>query len=274
MAITTVLVHLDTGEATRARLETAIALVRDHGARLIGLHIRPVVDIRSVAQAYVGTNFIAEQERVASETAARIEAEFLDRAERAGVTAEWRCEKGDVYDLVARHARYVDVAIVGQTPPNDPEGLFFLQIPEQVALTAGRPVIVVPYIGGYPEIGKRVVVAWNGSREATRAVHDALPILEKAQRVVVLSIDPGERRHIPGADIAALLARHGVRAEASETSSGEIRVGDVLLSRAADLSADLIVMGAYGHSRAREWVTGGVTRHLLAHMTVPVLMSH
>ncbi len=123
-------------------------------------------------------------------------------------------------------------------------------------------------------VGRRVLVAWNGSREATRALHDALPVLDRAERVIVLSVDPGDHRHLPGADIATLLARHGVRAEANETSSDDIEVGDAVLPRAADLGADLLVMGAYGRSHVREWAMGGVTRNLLKHMTLPVLMSH
>jgi nucleotide-binding universal stress UspA family protein len=137
-------------------------------------------------------------------------------------------------------------------------------------------VLVVPRYGTFDTVGERVLVAWNGSREATRAVHDALPILKLATKVTVLSIDPerdtGDR--IPSADIALHLARHGVAAEGTSTVGLDISVGDLLLSRAADLGADLIVMGAYGHSRMRELVLGGATRHILQHMTVPVLMSH
>jgi len=145
-----------------------------------------------------------------------------------------------------------------------------------LALGVGRPVLIVPRYGTFETVGERVLVAWNGSREATRAVHDALPLLKLASSVTVLSIDPehdtGDR--IPGADIALHLARHGVAAEGMSTVGLDISVGDLLLSRAADLGADLIVMGAYGHSRVRELVLGGATRHILQHMTVPVLMSH
>jgi nucleotide-binding universal stress UspA family protein len=127
-------------------------------------------------------------------------------------------------------------------------------------------------------MGRNVLVAWNGSREATRAVNDALPILERAEKVTVLAVNPrkggGDHGDIPSADIALHLARHGVKAEASQTVSNELEVGDTILSRLADFGSDLVVMGAYGHSRMRELLMGGVTRELLQHMTVPVLLSH
>jgi len=121
-----------------------------------------------------------------------------------------------------------------------------------------------------------VLVAWNGSREATRAVHDALPLLRRAEKVTVLSIDPDEdaEPRLPGADVSLHLARHGVTAQAATIAGTDVAVGDLLLSYAADHDIDLIVMGAYGHTRLREVVLGGATRTLLRHMTVPVLMSH
>lgn len=274
MAITSILIHVGSDDRSAARIDTAIGLANDHGASLTGLFVVPRIDIPSAAKAYVGADILAERERVAKDVADQAGAAFQARMERENLACEWRCEQGDVYQIVALHARYADIAVIGQTPPEPSEGWLTLQLPEQVVLSSGRPAIIVPYAGSYPVVGRRVLVAWNGGREATRAVHDALPILEKADSVHVLSINPGDQRHIPGADITKHLAHHGIHAEATETNSADIDVGDALLSRAADFAADLIVMGAYGHSRAREWVMGGVTRDLLKHMTAPVLMSH
>ena len=145
-------------------------------------------------------------------------------------------------------------------------------------LSAGRPALVVPDIGAGKTLGRRVMIAWDTGREAARAVNDALPILQQAEAVTVLSVNPrpgidlhGEE---PGADIALHLTRHGVKVEVQRTQVEEINIGDTILSRLADLGSDLLVMGAYGHSRLREVVLGGVTRTLLESMTVPVLMSH
>jgi nucleotide-binding universal stress UspA family protein len=121
-----------------------------------------------------------------------------------------------------------------------------------------------------------VLVAWNGSREATRAVHDALPLLRRAEQVTVLSIDPdpAAERRLPGAHVSRHLTRHGVTVQSPTITGADGAVGDLLLSYVADHDIDLIVMGAYGHTRLREVVLGGATRTLLRHMTVPVLMSH
>jgi nucleotide-binding universal stress UspA family protein len=149
---------------------------------------------------------------------------------------------------------------------------------EHVVLAAGRPVLMIPYAGQPAALGERVLVAWNASRESTRALTDALPLLQRAAQVDVLTVNarPGRDGHgeMPGADIALYLARHGVSANVHPTHGEDIGVGEWLLSRAADLGTDLIVMGAYGHSRLREMVLGGATRTILQSMTVPVLMSH
>ena len=274
MSIKTVLVHLEADKYTPSRLDAAVALAADHDAHLVGLYVRPRVEIPAAIQTYLDAEILASSDRAAREQADRIEAMSRERCGQAGVPFEWRCEIGDSHEIVTLHARHADLAVVGQTPPESVDSLIFAHLPEDVAMGSGRPVMVIPYVGAHTEIGRRVMVAWNGSREAVRAVYDALPILERAERVIVLSVNPGEMRHIPGADITAQLARHGVTAEASETANTDIPIGDVLLSRAVDFGVDLIVMGAYGHSRAREWVAGGATRHILAHMTVPALFSH
>jgi nucleotide-binding universal stress UspA family protein len=147
-----------------------------------------------------------------------------------------------------------------------------------VALLTGRPIFVVPYTGTFTNIGRKVLVGWDASREATRAVHDAMPLLAGASSVTVITIDAKETEdghgEIPGADIALHLARHGVSANVERTVSADVGIGNTLLSRANDLEADLLVMGAYGHSRVHELLLGGATRTVLAGMTLPVLMAH
>jgi nucleotide-binding universal stress UspA family protein len=185
--------------------------------------------------------------------------------------------KGPEADPVV-HARYADLTILGQLDPDRGETEWIRPRPERVGLAAGRPVLVIPYAGHFENLGRRVVIAWNATREAARAVADAMPLLASAELVTVLTIDPREgpdaHGEVPGADIAAHLALHGVTAQIERTVSGGLPVGEVLLSRIADLGADLLVMGLYGHSRARELLLGGATRTLLRSMTLPVLMSH
>jgi nucleotide-binding universal stress UspA family protein len=139
-------------------------------------------------------------------------------------------------------------------------------------------VLVVPYAGSFPEVGKRVIIAWNRRREAARAVHDAMPLLGNAKAVTVIEVDPpaslpGEPV-VTGDDLAGALSRRGIPALAETTTSGDLGVDNVLLSRAADLGADMLVMGAYGHSRLREYVLGGVSRGIFGQMTIPALMAH
>jgi nucleotide-binding universal stress UspA family protein len=276
MGFKDLLVYVDSDPACDSRVDIAVALAVGHEAHLTGLHATGWPRFQGYLQVEVPPNFLDEQRRLLGERARQVEERFLERARRRGARVEWRVDEGDVVGTVKLHARYADLTVVGQgLDLKDAPGELAL-LPEELALGVGRPVLVVPRYGTFDTAGERVLIAWNGSGEATRAVHDAIPILKRATKVTVLSINPdGEPEvRIPSADIALHLARHGIAAEAASTSSLDIGVGDVLLSRAADLGADLIVMGAYGHSRVREMVLGGATRHLLQHMTVPVLMSH
>lgn len=276
MALKDLLVLVANDPACGTRLDVAGDLATACGAHLTGLFVMAL----PVVPGYIAVELPAEvyelQRRRWQERAAKAERLFRAHVDRTGLSHEWRALEGDLVAITMLHARYTDLTIIGQgvdlgDAPRDLAGL-----PEELALGVGRPVLVVPRYGTFPTVGSRVLVAWNGSREATRAVNDALPILQRARKVTLLSMNPDEAiaPRVPGADIALHLARHQVTVEAAATRATDIEVGDVLLSYAADVGADLIVMGAYGHSRLREMVLGGATRHLLQHMTVPVLMSH
>jgi nucleotide-binding universal stress UspA family protein len=144
-------------------------------------------------------------------------------------------------------------------------------------LISGRPALLIPYIGDCETIGENVMIAWDGSRQASRAVHDAMPVLEDAKNVTVMVINPKDKGNgsgkEPGAGVVRHLAEHGIKATAEHVTT-DLDPGNMLLSRASDKGIDLIIMGAYGHARWTELVLGGVTKHMLQHMTVPVLMSH
>jgi nucleotide-binding universal stress UspA family protein len=276
MALKDLLVHVDNDPACSSRVDVAAALAATYEAHLTGLHPMGWPRWPGYVEAELPPNFLDEQRRELDELARRAEELFHERTRRRGIRGEWRVDTGAIVGTTKLHARYADLTIVGQgiDLKDAPYDVAFL--PEELALGVGRPVLVVPRYGTFETVGERVLIAWNGSREATRAVHDAIPLIRRATKVTVLSIDPERDTtdRLPGADIALHLARHGIAAEAASTLGLDIGVGDVLLSRAADLGADLIVMGAYGHSRMREVVLGGATRHILRHMTVPVLMSH
>jgi nucleotide-binding universal stress UspA family protein len=278
MAYKNLLVHIDDSKVCAARLEAAIALARAHDSHLTGLYIAADPLLPGNLGAEVPAKFL---DALQAQLAERIEAArtgFTAAVERAGLTADCRtthCSSSRVAEVIALHARYADLVVLGQPEPEGQREVD-AQVPENVVLAAGRPALVVPYIGAGESFGARVMVAWDGGREAARAVNDALPLLERADSVVVLVINPrrGEHGEQPGADIALHLARHGISVEAQHLEAEDLSVGDALLSRLADQDIDLLVMGAYGHSRLRELVLGGVTRQIFQQMTVPVFMSH
>jgi len=190
---------------------------------------------------------------------------------------EWRVVDDYPEEALTIAARYADLLVLGQaTPDNDvatPENL-----PESVALATGRPVLVVPHIGADKPPGKKVMLCWNASRESARVASDALPFLKAADEVVVLIVDPKSSANghgaEPGADVAVWLARHGVKVTVQRDTASDSDIGNVILSRAADLDIDLIVMGAYGHSRMREFILGGATDNMLTRPPTWVLLSH
>lgn len=288
MALRDIMLHLDTGERCAERTRLAIHLAARDGAHLAGVF---VVDVPppgmtagyEMAYAMGGSDSLFEQLRTqAIATAEPVRASFEAALRAAGVSGEWRMVEGLAPELLALHARYADLAIIGQPDPGAPYGTTAQDVTVSALLTSGRPVLSVPYAGRFPTLTGHALVAWNASREAARAVNDALPLLRACQKVTVLAINPeqgtserGIRGHgdMPAADICLHLARHGINATAAQTVAPDISEGDALLSYAADISAELVVMGAYGHSRLREWAFGGVTRTMLRSMTLPVFMS-
>ncbi len=280
MALKDILVHLDDSKACDGRVEAAIRLARSHDARLTGLYIIGAPSLPTFVDAQLPEEFIREEQQRLEDSTEKAKARFVEAVDKAGLIADCRIDdesREPVALAFARHARYVDLAVVGQPDP-DEDQLPGSPLVENAFLSSGRPALVVPYIGAPEAMGTRVIVAWDASREAARAVNDALPILAKAKSVMVLAVNPrgGTREdgRQPGADIALHLARHDITVESKVANAEDIDTGDIILSRAADEGADLLVMGGYGHSRLREMVLGGVTRHMLRHMTIPVLMSH
>lgn len=278
MALKDLLVHVDDSKANPGRVDAALRLATAHDAHLTALYVAPPWNVMpAYTEAHIPGEIVEEQRKAAAERAGKAKQAFEDTAGKAGLSTEWRFVEGELARTLSLHARYADLLVLGQANTSD-ELSVSEGVVEQVLLDVGRPVLMVPYIGAPEAIGERVLVAWNGSREAMRAIHDAMPLLQRAADVQVLSVNPARGPagdgDLPGADICLHLARHGVNAQAAYTESNGISVGELLLSRASDQRADLIVMGAYGHSRYRELVLGGATRQLLESMTVPVLMSH
>ncbi len=281
MALKDLLVHLDGSPQAMARLGYAAALAARHGAHLVGLMAveagLPNGLTSDMGGAALGLLLQRLREDAQAE-AARMRAAFEERIRRDGIQGEWRETMGMPAEAVALHARYADLAVLGQPEPDTMLAAMNEMILEAVLFTSGRPVLMLPYAGRFNAAPDTVLVGWNASKEATRAVHDALPLMAEAAQVRVLAVNPrqgiGGHGQVPAADIALHLSRHGITAMAQHILSSDVKEADVLLNTASDIGAELLVMGAYGHSRLREMVLGGVTRGMLARMTVPVLLAH
>ena len=278
MGYKTILVHCDADPNVAHRLAIAVELAKRHGAHLVGAHIQEPFDAPAMFDGTAAmSGLFAVFEETAKANLASAMAAFAKAVKGAELSTEWRSEDGYIDARLAVHARYADLTVLGQADPGAPS-FAPLDLPETMALSTGRPMLVVPHVGASAEPAKTVMLCWNASRESARAASDALPLLRAAAKVIVLCVDPSSSTYghgaEPGADAAAWLSRHGIKVTVQRDVSADADVGNVILSRAADLDVGLIVMGLYGHSRLRETVLGGASRTLLASMTVPLFVSH
>lgn len=275
----TILVHVDNTARAAERIDVAARLAAAHEAHLVGSamtglapYLLPVGGLDPMLPM---TEFPIDQLRAGAERA-------LDAFEaRVRTTAVGSFERRRVDDEpgigLSLQARYSDVVVIGQASGADAVPLLRSDFPEYVLLHCARPVLVVPARGSVGALGQHVTVGWNGSANALRAITSAIPLLRRARQVdlLVFNADPGGALHgqLPGADMALYLARHGIRVEVSARDSGD-NPGEALLAHAARSGADLIVMGAYGHSRFREILLGGATRTALLGSPLPLWMAH
>jgi nucleotide-binding universal stress UspA family protein len=300
MALRDILVCTDGTTAGEVRFQLALNLAQASKAHLTSVYAlreargsvdpRPGVGIPPTVLGPVSPKGVRAMERQPISAAApvasvsseaertdTVEERFREELQLRGLDGEWLIlDHTDLTKLIEL-AEAADLAILGQYPGDNSDGVTWLR-PDNVVTAVGRPVLVVPYAGTFALVGMRVLIAWDGTREANRALHDALPLIGNAEAVTVMHVGTHEAdldRARPRLErVVRHLQRHGVKAQTEETLCGSITISDVLLSRTADLGADMIVAGAYHHSHLREALLGGVSRDLLDHMTVPVLMSH
>jgi nucleotide-binding universal stress UspA family protein len=272
-----IVVNLSVGERPNFAGDYAVSIAAAFDAHVAGIAFLydPIVPVSGAG--YIPADVIERQEQDNEAAAKAALDRFARAAGSAGVSAApltLSASFSGAADQFGRLARRFDLSVVGQSEPET--GAVEDVIIEAALFESGRPVIVVPYIQKSPLKLDSVMVCWDGSRSATRAIGDAMPLLEKAGRVevVIVANEPGKQHEIEGADMGEHLARHGLNVEVKRTVLGDIDVADVILSHAADAGTDFIVMGGYGHSRLREFVLGGVTRSILRSMTAPALMSH
>lgn len=275
MAGRDILVVIDNETGVARHLEPLAALAGRVELRLTGLFVTGMPATQAFADLDGWAQLVDAYLTARRADALKAERAFHRETARLKLTGDWQCRETDMTEGVISLARLHDLVVMGQPDPDAPAtGLR----PAEVVLAAGCPALIMPYAGDFPELGRSILVAWNGTREAARAVHDALFLIDGAEAVTVLEVDPpaGEvgTLDVRASHVVETLRRRGVAATAGTTVSDGTPIADIILSTAADLAADLVVMGAWGHSRLREYVMGGASRGVLAEMTVPVLMSH
>lgn len=279
MSYKTILVHLTDERRARAVLALANRLAEKFEAHLIGLYVFPSMRLTPPVPLPFGAEISGQIRAGLKQDAESVKAVFDEMTSRRPFVAEWRSittERRPPDQVVLDHARAADLVIASQADP-DWKWTDILDFPETLAIGAGRPVLIVPRFGNFEAVPRVITIAWNGRREAARAVADAMPLLKLAEAVNVLCVRDGKslpEGHLPDTEIAASLARHDVKVDLADIIATEYTVGEEIRVRAIERGADLLVMGCYGHSRFREMAFGGVTRHILREMTMPVLFSH
>lgn len=279
MSYKTILVHMTDERRARSVLSLANRLAQNFEAHLIGLYVFPAFRLTPPVPLPFGAEIAGQIRAGLKKDAEGVKAVFEEMTARQPFVAEWRSittERRSPEQVVLDHSRAADLVIASQADP-DWKWSDILDFPETLAVGAGRPVLVVPNFGQIQNLPKVITIAWNGRKEAARAVADAMPLLKQAEAVNVLCVRTGgplPEGHLPDTEVAAALARHGVKVELSDILATEYTVGEEIRVRAIDRGSDLLVMGCYGHSRFREMAFGGVTRHMLRETTIPVFFSH
>jgi nucleotide-binding universal stress UspA family protein len=280
MPFKTILACLNDIDRVDAVTSASLDLASRHDGHVIGLYVIPAIQVYPAVTIAVTPEIFEAQQVFFRDKAAGVKARFDEAVRRSGVSGEWRLIEATtpvIADAVNEHGRASDLIVVSQVDEDSDTGVE-LDFVERTVMESGRPVLALPrsYKGG--EIGRKVLVGWNATRESARAAFDALPLLAGADDVRFVWVDPQKSVEpsgsVPGAEIAGAFARHGVKATAEPLPTAGLNAGEALMNRALDHGADLLVMGAYGHSRMREFVFGGATRFVLRRMTVPTLLSH
>lgn len=277
MSYKTILMHLNHEQRTPQLLDAGVQLAQAFDSHLIGLHVFPVYRLRPPIPLPIGNDILSGIQARIQQEADQIKGQFQEATRLHSFVSEWRgilSARRDPAEIVMDHGRACDLIIASQADP-DWDMSLILDFPERLAIESGRPVLVIPNGWQFPALPKRITVAWKPRREAARAIFDALPLLQRAEEVRVLTVEESEPEEgsLPDPEIAAALDRHGIKVSVTSIPRGQTSAAEEIHRRASEES-ELLVMGAYGHSRLREFAFGGVTRHILQNMAVPVLFSH
>ncbi|MGV3742496.1 MAG: universal stress protein [Burkholderiaceae bacterium] len=281
MSYKTILVHVDNSIGSQCRYQLAASIAKSQDAHLVGVAATGVsrfiqTPVSGDSDPEAVKYLVAPVERYRKKAQDALQG-FTDFVRDKGAVHEELLIDDEPYDALKLLSRYSDLIVVAQSDVNDPAMTNMMDFPEYIALNSGRPVLIVPQRGTVCSGIGRVLIAWDASLSAARAVADALPLLKAAEQVTVAIFNPATKpdvvSQLPGADITLYLGRHGINAEVMQEKTN-IEIGDALLRLASEKQADLIVMGCYGHTRFREILLGGVTRSMLERASIPVLVAH
>ena len=274
-----ILVHLDNSGGCRKRLEVAFALARENEAHLLGLFIVPTYIVPSYVEAQISVDLINDVTEKALERARETTASYQQLAEDAGVKLQTVVLEGQAIPVLREHSKYADLLLLGQDHPEDLDNTSY-GLADALLFEGACACMVVPHSGNLATPGKRVLLTWNASRESARALREAMPLLRRAETVVVLSSEPDDSNdevangHPHASALLKLLESHGIEGISSGFNNLDVGASEAIIGQAAEMNADLIVMGAYGHTRLREIILGGVTRDLLKRAPTCLLLAH
>lgn len=275
MPIKNILLHMGNDNAHMQRFETAVQLARQHGAHVEIAYLTSPAGMPAAIQGRgASAAYIAEATAIAREKAEAVEVEITKRCGAEGIKWTWEVLEGDHNVLLAERSYYADLIVVSEDHGWVYEGHVGLYGIDELVNLAVCATLVLPVEWEPQPVGKRILIAWRDMREAAHAVRDALPMLENADKVYILTADKPHERFAGGSDLATFLKRHGIKAEQESDIVERGDVAKVILSYAADLKVDLIVLGAYSRPRWREALLGGVTRDMLNKCPIPIVMSH
>ncbi len=271
-----ILVHLANDEEHSTRLDVALRLAKQNDAHVSALFI--TTPIGMPAEIYgrgASVQFLLDATKSAEERAEELEKEFKETCEKEGISHSWIVQEGDHISLLAEHAHAADVIIVSQPSYEHFEDRFRTRLVEEITLLSGLPCLMVPRgFDASKDIAKRVMIAWKSTRESLRAVRDNMSAIRKAEKVFLLTIQPDTQDALSLSEVNNYLMRHGIEAETLKIAKTETSIGQTIHDATETHQCDIIVCGAYGHSRLREMFLGGVTKHLVQEATIPVVMSH
>jgi len=274
MSCKDILVVVDGSEAGDRAAASAAHLAAEHGAHLTGLYLgyNPMT---SFAESQIPPDLLRRHQDNLAQAEKAARTAFEAQCRETGVRNEWRAVREALLSALLLSTRYVDLVAMSGTASSSADVVAH-RYADSAVMAAGRPVLLFPDDYRWKDGFRCVMLAWDGSREATRALHDAMPFLARAGKVVVMEVTGRHESEMrePASDIARHLARHDVKVESAHAVKSDLAVGEQLLNSSVDHDADLLVAGAFGHSRLREYALGGVTRHLMTHLTIPMLFSH